>query len=515
MITDKRLKELDAKFEQVIQNAQMEVSDTEFTPDKAADRREKANASDLDFCKIYFSKVFDSEWNDLHREVATWERGNYTLEASRWFGKSAFTYIGKGVKHIAMGKGGIVNISSEKEDTAKNKTDMLSRVIQKNKLLCYDYGIEVIQDEKGNHIFKSDGGQTNLVATSVRMGLRSLSDDDFNRFRLSLMDDLYSRQSVKSDTHCEKVYDFITSEVWGMMEDDGLSIFLGNTITEDAPIAQIREEFTEKTGNYFVLPATNEDETESNWPERYPIEYIKANWMPPHKPYDVWMGDYKCQPVEVGEIMDPDWIKFVNMNLINIVSVISCADPAHGESPAACDKGLVTGGIDDKNRVHCLDIYLRKEGYLEFFDYALQAIKEYGSKVLLFENDFSQWNYARPYYDQWRQQKKVTLPIVEFKSSDLFTEYRASDKDSRIMNLVHPHQTGQFLYSEELKGSADFEKYKNTNYLRFGAHKKGKLDGLDAMASMYIHIFSYIDTGAFKPLKRRKYTPTQMKNWFR
>lgn len=515
MITDKRLKELDAKFEQVIQNAQMEVSDTEFTPDKAAARREKANASDLAFCKIYFSKVFDSEWNDLHREVATWERGNYTLEASRWFGKSAFTYIGKGVKHIAMGKGGIVNISSEKEDTAKNKTDMLSRVIQKNKLLCYDYGIEVIQDEKGNHIFKSDGGQTNLVATSVRMGLRSLSDDDFNRFRLSLMDDLYSRQSVKSDTHCEKVYDFITSEVWGMMEDDGLSIFLGNTITEDAPIAQIREEFTEKTGNYFVLPATNEDETESNWPERYPIEYIKANWMPPHKPYDVWMGDYKCQPVEVGDVMDPDWLKFININLINILAAISVADPAYGESPTACKKSLATVGIDDKHKFYVLDIYLRNEGYLLFFDYALEILKEYQSKVLLFENDFSQWTIASPFYQTWREQKKTVLPIIPFLSKELETEYRGADKESRIMNLVHPHQTGQLLYNEELKGDHDYNMYKTSNYLRFGAAKGTKLDGLDALASAYIQIWSYIETGAFKPLKRRKYTPTQMKNWFR
>mgnify|MGYP006276737887 CR=1 FL=1 len=513
MIAQKKIQDLDAKFEQKIQSATLEVSDSEFTPEKAKGRRAMASASDLDFCKIYFPKIFDSPFNDLHITVSRWNRGNYSLSGSRRFGKSAFVYIGKVVKHIAEGRGGIVNISLADEDNAKERTSSLNRIIQGNKLLCYDYEIEVIQDAKGYYIYQSLGGQTTMIATSVRQGLRSLMDDNFKRFKLAVADDLYSRQNVKSEVHRDKVFNFIVSELWGQMEPNGLSITIGNSITEDAPIVRIRKEHTEENGRHYGLPAMNTDESKSNWPERFSVDDLlqfKADL-----PYDVWMGDYMDSPVEVGEIMDPDWIRFVNINLIDIIVSIAVADPAHGESPAACDKGLVTLGVDAKHNVYVQDIYLRKEDYMLFFDYAGSLTQRFGIRVLLFENDFNQWSHARPYYQDWLSQNKRPLPIMAFQSSELETLYRGTDKGSRLMNLVHPHQTGQIAYSSDIEDSPDFRRYKNENYLRFGTSKRVKLDGLDAFASGYIQIWSYINTGSFKPLKKRAFQKDKLSGWFR
>lgn len=512
-ISKKKIKELDANFEQTIKSAKMEVSDTEFTPDKAEARKKKANASDLAFCKTYFPKIFDSPFNDLHKEVDTWEEGNYTLSGSRRFGKSAFTYVGKAIKHIALGKGGIVNISLYDHENAKERTAALKRLIKKNKLLCYDYNIEIIQDLKGNHIFKSDGGQTTLLATSVRQGLRSLMDEEFERFQIAIADDLYNRQNVKSEKHQEKVYNFVTSELWGMMEPGSLSITIGNAITPEAPIVKLREEHTEEKGRHYGLPAMNEAQTESNWPERWTAEELDK--FKAELPYDVWMGDYMDSPVEVGDVMNPDWINYVNLNRINILASIAVADPAHGESPTSCAKGLATVGIDEKRKIYVLDMYLRHEGYLDFFDYAHQVRKEFQYKALLFENDFNQWSHANPYYQDWLEKNQHPLPIVEFLSSSLETEHRGADKESRIMNLVHPHQTGQILYSEKLRHDNDMKRYKNQNYLRFGNSKSAKLDGLDALATGYIMIWRYLETGGFKPLKKRQWnTAGKMKEWF-
>jgi hypothetical protein len=512
MVTKRQIKELDAKFEQTMRSARMEFADSEFSPDKAAARREKANTNDLDFCKIYFPKLFDSPFNEIHRTVAEWQEGDYTLSGSRRFGKSAFCYVGKVIKHIALGMGGIVNISLYDEDMAKERTASLSRIIQKNRLLCYDYNIEIIQNPKGHHIFKCDNGQTTMVATSVRQGLRALMDDDFDRFTLAIADDLYSRQTVDSEKHIEKVYNFVVSELWGQMEPGALSITIGNAIKEDAPIVKLREEHTGPTGHHFSLPAMNAEQTKSNWPERWSREALLA--FKAKLPYDVWMGDYMDEPVEVGDVMNPNWINFVNLNLIDIIASISVADPAHGESPSSCDKGLATVGIDEKKKIYVLDMYLRNEGYMLFFDYCQRLREEFSYKALLFENDFAQWGHAAPYYQDWLVQNKRPLPIVQFLSSENETEFRSADKESRIMNLVHPHQTGQLLYSEKLKHDNDFKKYKDQNYLRFGQSKSAKLDGLDALASAYIMIWSYIETGAFKPLKQRTWNTQQMKSWF-
>lgn len=490
-----------------------QVSDSEFTPEKAEERRQRCQQDDLAFCSIYFPKLFDSPFNDLHKEVAGWTHGNYTLAGSRRFGKSAFVYVGKVIKHIALGRGGIVNISLYTDDNARERTASLSRIIQNNKLLCYDYNLSVIQDLKGYHIFKCDGGQTTMVATSVRQGLRALMDDDFKRFRLSVGDDLYSKNLLTQNLS-EKVVDFVTSEMWGQMETDGLSITIGNASSELAPIKYIADNHTKLTGRHYSLPAMNQAEDVSNWPERFSVEDLHA--IRDETDYDVWMGDYMDEPVEMGDMLDPQWIRFVNVNLIKIVSSISVVDPAHGDSPAACNKGMATVGICQDSKIHVLDMYLRKEGYLEFFDYALEVRRSLAHhKVLLFENDFAQWNFADPYYQQWLQRVKKPLPIVPFHSSQNRTEHRAADKESRMMNLVHPHQTGKLDYNEQIKDSADFKDYKNKNYLVFGKHRNKKLDGLDALASAYIMIWSYMETGHFKPLKKRDWNPDKMKGWFR
>jgi len=136
-------------------------------------------------------------------------------------------------------------------------------------------------------------------------------------------------------------------------------------------------------------------------------------------------------------------------------------------------------------------------------------------RVIMFENDFQQWDFAAPYYKSWRARKNKVLPLVTHYSKDLKTEHRGADKDSRIFNLVHPHQTGTMPYVEELKDNPDHITYKNTNYLRFGKHKNTKLDGLDVLATCYIMIWSYVVTGDFKSLKKRKFEQNQMKEWFR
>lgn len=510
-ITERKLKSLDEKFEDMISHVSLQAEDSEFTPEKAAERRAKANASDEDFAEIYYKKIFGVDFNDAQKHIAGLESGNHTVSASRFFGKSSFAYVGKVIKHIAQGKGGIVNVTLKTQTPAEQRTASISRIIQNNTLLCYDYGIECIQDKAGYHIYKSDGGQTQMIATSVNQGLRAYMDDEFKRFTLAIADDLYNRESVKSDADNSRVVDFVTSELWGQMEPDGLSIWLGNSITEQAPIVQVKEM---NPDNHFSLPAMNKDQTESNWPAKFTAEQLlkKRNELP----LDVWEGDYMDSPLEKGDIMDPDWLHFVNINLINITSSITAIDPAHGDSPVSCDKGMATVGIDQQKKVHVLDMYLRNESYTLLFDYLHQLIPNMPAhKCILFENDFAQWNFAAPWYQKWREQNKTVLPIISINSKDSKTEHRGADKESRIMNLVHPHQTGQLLYSEKIRQSADFEKYKKKNYIRFGKHKSAKLDGLDALATAYIKIWSYAETGSFKSLKKKTYDPKKLKDWFR
>jgi hypothetical protein len=493
---------LDAKFEKFLTDVLHQVDEKEFTPELKAARRAKADADDLEFCRIYYPQIFDTPFNDMHRYIAEIKSGNHLITAFPTSGKTAFTFITKVVKPIAQGVGGLINIGMRTQDVSKERSAHVYRMIRDNRLLMYDYVIKFQQEQKGHYIIN----HTELISTSVETGLRNYVDQDFKRFKISINDDMFNRVSVRSDVDNENVADYIKGESWRQMEPDGLNILLYNRINENCPGVKLEEEFPDRT---YVFPIIDE-KGKSNWPERFPDKTLTD--LEADTPYDVWVSEWLCEPFESGDIFKPEWLRGVNINTLKIFASITAADPAHGTSPTACNKGLATVGITDKLEVVVLDLYLRKEGYPEFFSYIYYLSKIIPSwKVLYFENDFSQWGFAKPYYQDWIEKHGRIIPMILHNSKDLKTEFRASDKESRIMNLVHPHQTGSIIYNERLMSTPDYQKY-SKEYFAFGGTSK-KLDGLDALATAYIKIFEHFRTGTFKSSKSRKRPKIKIGNW--
>jgi hypothetical protein len=485
-------------FDSLLDSLTFKVYNSELTAELRKKRRSKADKDDLEFAKIYFPNIFDEPYNAVHRHIAALTSGFYTVSGFRRSGKTAFAYVVKLIKKLSLGVGGILNLNLRTIELSKERTAALIRLIKRNRKLCYDYDIKITQDKKGFYIVNN----TYLIAGSYETGLRSILDDDFKRIRVSINDDLYNKSSVTSEKDNEKVKNFIQSEVYGMMEPGGLAITFGNSISENCPIVLLKKDCPE---NHFSLPALD-SEGNSNWPSH--SVYTKEYWerFKGTIPFDVWMGEYMDEPFVKGEIFDPDWIRGVNVNTLQIIASISAIDPSFGKSQEACFKGIATLGQTNKNEPVMLDMYLRKEDYSKVFDYADNLREKMPNwKVLLFENDFSQFYIAEPYYEQWKELRGKVLPIVIFSSKTLKTEHYGSDKASRIMNLVHPHQTGRFLYNEAIMKTEDYKLYYK-QYLSFGKAEE-KLDGLDAAATAFIMIKRYLSTGSFKPLGNR-----QMKN---
>jgi len=178
-------------------------------------------------------------------------------------------------------------------------------------------------------------------------------------------------------------------------------------------------------------------------------------------------------------------------------------------------------GITKKNEAVMIDIFVRKDEYPSVFDYVLHQKSMINTwKVLLFENDFNQWLFAKPYYENWQKETGMRLPIIQYSAKDLKTDHYGSDKESRIMNLVYPHQSGSFIYSDKLFAvggpknvtalTGDAKLYLS-QYISFGKNKK-KLDGLDAAATAFIMLPRYIQTGSFQSLKKYRYRNNE-DNW--
>lgn len=499
-----QIKALERHFLDRLDAFVLAVEEYELTPEKRAERRTRCDASDLEFALEYFPDIFALGWNGVHRWIAGLPAGKWHCDGFRYSGKTAMGYIKCIIHPLALGVDGVVNLNTLKYEVGAEISDAIIRIMKYNRKLVYDYQITFDQEKAGYHIVNG----TPFVVGSFRTGLRSIHDDRMKRITYQLNDDLYGVEEASSETLCDKIVAFVEDEAWGQLEQllPALSLTLGNAINERSPIVRLKEKRPE---SHFTFPALanaqgEPDEAgESTWPEYRTTE--AWHQFARETAWDVWAGQYMCKPAMKGENFKPEYIRYVSINTLKIIASISACDPAFGMSPEACWKAVSTVGATNHREAVQLDSFIRKCRYSELFDYvdALRGRMPFW-KVLLFENDFSQWEFAAPYYDQWCTLRKATLPIVRYSSKSLKTAERSSDKDSRILNLVHPHVTGQFMYDERLKGSPDHER--DLQQLFSHGRAKGKLDGPDSKATAYIMIWRWIDTGSFQPQKERVWT---------
>lgn len=485
-------KEFD-QFEDYLQKIQFEQSETDLTPELRSKRRAEADKSDFAFCKIYFAQIFDDEFNAIHRHINSAVSGIHSISGSREFGKSAFGYITKLIKPICIGGTFLLGLGLRTEELSAARADILINAMLRNKKLCYDYEINVQVKSKGYYIINN----VTFITFGFRDGLRNVFDENFKRFRTIIVDDLFNRISVKSEKDNEKVYDFVNVECKGQLDRNGLLLWFFNYIIEDSPGAKFAKEFPE---THFNLPALN-DAGETNWPESSYWTTEELIRKRDSLSYDVWMGDWMNDPIQKGNIFDKDWLRTVRFNPGQIVATITAIDPSHGQSPSACDKGMCTMAILKDGSYDILELYSRKEDWFSVFDHVLVwSVRFPKWKVLLFENDFQQWDYAAPYYAQWCESRKKHLAIVFFDSKNSKTQTYGSDKESRIMNLVFPFQKGKIRINEDITGSVDYKIWEKS-YISF--NKKKPADVFDATASAFIMIGRYVNLGTFKSLAQR------------
>lgn len=498
------LKRRDEGFEALLAELEHQHTETDLTPDKRADRLAHVRNADteakanLRFAKLYYPDIFSAPWSALHEHIGGITGGTHSISGFRKAGKSALTYVAHIIRHVAEGRDGMVGVVLRTQDNAKERVASLARLIMSNKLLCYDYQIEAQKNGGGYRILN----HVHIVAGSVNTGLRNYVDDHFDRFQVLIGDDLYDKESVRSEKDNERVYEFIVDEMWGQLQDNGYCIILGNKINDDCPIVRLEDAYPD---GHFSFPILDDD-GQPTWPEVYDKDDIEE--MRKRIPHDVFMGQYMDQPIELGDVFDPEWLGTVNLNLVQIVATITTVDPAHGESPHACMKAACSMGITDSSECVVQALYGRRGPYADLFSWLLARVTRLPEHRLIYwENDFNQWMNAKPYYDDWRDQHRVLLPIYHYEASDLSTKFRGADKQSRILTLVHPHQTGTLRYDARLEGTTAWQSY-HSQYVSYDG-SKDDVDMLDAVAAANILIWKYDGapdgTTGMRSLKQRSW----------
>ena len=487
-------REEDEQFEAFLKRARTKVKETDLTEEKRQERRSRCDIDEFEFCKEYFPEIFNEPWNYLHYHIRDLQYGEHGVSGCRFFGKTTYGIFAKLVKRICLGGVGLIGLALRNESDSRERTSLIVRKIKRNKKLCYDYSINFQQMLKGHYIINNK----TFVSLGMREGLRNWFDENMERFELIICDDLFNRQTVNSEVDNNKVFAFVTSECSGQLKPGGLLLWFFNFITPNSAGSKYAKKFPD---NHFNLPALN-DKNETNWPgSRWTTEALELKKK--SILLEVWLGDWMNQPVLLGDILKPEWLRPINLNLINIIACIAAVDPSFGKSIEACLKGAVVMGRTDQGKDIILDVYGRKESFSMVFDWLKEARSSFpGFRAIFWEDDFAQWTIASPYYADWKKTTKDTLPIIPYSSKSLKTENYGSDKIGRIMNLVHPHQTGEILVNEAILNTDDYGTYVN-QYISFGKATE-KLDILDAEATAYIMLPGYIELGKIKSIKSRK-----------
>ncbi len=505
-LTAAQIARMDRDFDKFLDGVRFNISDSELTPEKRHQRKAACADDPLLWAKTYYPDIFNREWSPLHYHIASLKKGKYTIEAYPESGKSALTFIIHVIRNIALQIGGVINVSLRTLDMAERRTKSLMRLLENNRLLMYDYDLRILESSGGWHVI----GNTTLLATSYMVGLRGNTDERFQRFKISIQDDLYNRQSVRSETDNKAVVDFVTGEAYRQLQTEGLAITLGNAITKDCPIMKLAAMAPD---GHFAYPAMKKD-SEGLLASSDPDYRSTDEWLHFRDsgtvPWHIWNGEYMGTPAEAGNVLSKDDFSFIYVPNLKIIAAVTAIDPAHGENPNSCKKGIVTIGYAEPKASRpiypILDIFYDQAAYTDIFDYLDALILTTPNhKAIYFENDFAQWDLAKPYYEHWRDTRKKSLAIIRFSSKTVKSEQFASDKYSRIMRLVYPHQMGEIRYSELLKGSAHYERH-YYDALAFGPDMKQKVDSLDAMASAFWFIQRYRSKGgsnSFTPAKKR------------
>jgi len=310
----KQFNELDDRLEQFLDSLAFESKDSELTAELRAKRRLVADADDFEFATTYFPQIFTEPFNDLHSYIQSIKEGIHGVSGARFYGKSAFTYVTRYIKPVCIGGIGMIGLGLRTQPAAVNRAESLHRMIRRNKKLCYDYDINFQHDRKGEYIIN----HMQIITFGKQEGLKGIVDDEFKRFKIIILDDLFNRITVPSQPDNDQVYEFVTGEVSGALEDGGCGIWLYNITSENSPGKKYADNYPDKC---FNLPALN-DAGETNWQgSKYTKERLAS--IQASIPYDVWMGDWMNQPIILGDVFKLEWLRTINMNLVKVIASLT------------------------------------------------------------------------------------------------------------------------------------------------------------------------------------------------
>lgn len=284
---------------------------------------------------------------------------------------------------------------------------------------------------------------------------------------IGIIDDVHKdRMEYESDTIRNGVWDWYSSVFQSRLHKDSIIIGVMTRWWEDDLFGRILQ--TEwDIWEIINIPVYNEDETDTIFPERFPLSFMKEKQkgMMPRDfqslymwdPINEWWGSFKREYFQYYE------------SLPAIKRIYSFVDPAISQKQEADFSAIVTIGITEKNDIYILDIYRGKVEPDELIENIIRIADEFNPNTIGIETVQFQKMLALELRKQMKMRNKMTH-IYEMKPT--------GEKNARIKSVLQPRYSLKSMYhNKDLEEMNNFE----LELLKFPNAKHD--DMIDSLAS--------------------------------
>lgn len=269
---------------------------------------------------------------------------------------------------------------------------------------------------------------------------------------IGIIDDVHKdRMEYESDTIRNGVWDWYSSVFQSRLHKDSIIIGVMTRWWEDDLFGRILQ--TEwDIWEIINIPVYNEDETETIFPERFPLDFMKEKQkgMMPRDFQSLYMGD----PINEwgGDFKREYLIEYDKLPLeLDIVTFI---DPAISQKQEADNTAIVTIGLNKKsNLIYVLEVKARKMLPDEIIDEVFET--------------YTKWKPRRVWVEVIQYQKMLALEIKkQMNIRNLFfvlDEIRPQwEKEARIRTTLQPRYANHsILHSNNKDMELELLKFPN------------------------------------------------------
>jgi len=366
------------------------------TPEKQAERIERAKWDKLFFMKTYLPHYFTADFGEFHEEWSDLSKirdESVFVAAPREHAKSTFFTFGDPIHDICYKLRRFIIIISDTNEQATGFTLPIGLELEDNPRIKHDFG-NLIGRTWGKSSFITTNGIW-VLARGRRDKVRGLKNRQYRPDKV-IVDDFENDENVENPNLVTKGKKWLKRAVIGSMGKAYTFLMIGNLFHPKSVLSQFIAEKDEE-GNrlyssriYSAWIDYGKPTQRPLWPAMWSAERLEK------KRRDMGTVDFNAEMMNLTGAEDSPfqekWFRYYKrIEIIDrVLQVASFVDPSATSTESSDFKSVITVSSEQYEKLifRCLHAWIRKATIGEMFGAAYHQVDHYGGNIGIEENMF-------------------------------------------------------------------------------------------------------------------------------